>query len=232
MDLIGIICAMNKEANSLKEKMTDVNIESHASMDYYSGKLSGKNVVVVRSGTGKVNAAVAAEILAGIFKVDAIINTGIAGSLNKDINIGDVVLSTDAIEHDIDQTTFGFKKGINPDQPESIYTADPELRKIAKEACEKACPYIGVFEGRVLSGDQFISDPEIKDEMVELFGGLCVEMEGAAIAHTAWLNQIPYLVIRAISDKADDSADMDYPTFQKMAVENSVKIITEMMGMM
>ena len=232
MDLIGIVCAMHKEANDLKDRMTDVQIDTYASLQFFTGKLNGKKVVLVRSGTGKVNAAVAASLLASIFKVNAIINTGIAGSLNKDINIGDIVLSVDAIEHDVDQTALGYKKGINPDQPESVYDADDNLRKIAKEACKKACPYVGIFEGRVLTGDQFVSSHDIKDELVSTFRGLCVEMEGAAIAHVCWLYQIPYLIIRSISDKADDSADMDYPTFQRMAVENFEKLIIEMMPML
>ena len=89
------------------------------------------------------------------------------------------------------------------------------------------CSEVKVFEGRVVSGDQFISDKKVKDDIVASFGGMCTEMEGAAIAHTAWLSKVPYLVIRSISDKADDSAEMDYPSFQKLAIENETKIITE-----
>ena len=238
MDIVGIIGAMDKEVDDLKVLMkTDpsgvgVKVEKHASLDFFIGKLSGKDVVLVRSGIGKVNAAIAAEVLAGIFKVDAIINTGMAGGLSRDINIGDIVLSTDALEHDMDYTALGFRKGIVPDQDESVYESDDELRAIAKAACKKVCPYIGVHEGRIVSGDCFISSHEKKEELVKTFHALCTEMEGASIAHTAYVNRIPYLVIRSISDKADDSADMDYPTFQRMAIENSVKLVVEMMAMM
>ena len=212
--MIGIIGAMDKEVDSLKDIMMNEGVspvvETYAGMDFWKGKLSGHEVVLVRSGIGKVNAAVAAEILAAIYKVRAIINTGIAGSLNVAIDIGDIVLSVDALEHDMDVRGLGYEKGIIPDQETSVFIADAELRAVAKAACEKVCPDIKVFEGRVISGDQFISDKAVKDELISLFSGMCTEMEGAAIAHTAWLNNIPFLIIRAISDKADDSAEMDY----------------------
>ena len=232
--MIGIIGAMDKEVDSLKDIMMNEGVspvvETYAGMDFWKGKLSGHEVVLVRSGIGKVNAAVAAEILAAIYKVRAIINTGIAGSLNAAIDIGDIVLSVDALEHDMDVRGLGYEKGIIPDQETSVFIADPELRAVAKAACEKVCPDIKAFEGRVISGDQFISDKAVKDELISLFNGMCTEMEGAAIAHTAWLNNIPFLIIRAISDKADDSAEMDYPSFQKKAIEHEVKIVAEMMA--
>lgn len=227
--MIGIIGAMDKEINDLKAVMTDAEVETRAGMDFWSGKLSGHEVVLVRSGIGKVNAAAAAVILAEVYKVRAIINTGIAGSLNKDIDIGDIVLSTDAMEHDMNVQGLGYDRGIVPDQEESVYKADDELRSVAKRACENVCKDVKVFEGRVISGDQFISDKSVKDDLVSTFGGMCTEMEGAAIAHAAWLYKVPYLVIRSISDKADDSAEMDYPSFQKIAIRNSVKLITEML---
>ena len=236
--MIGIIGAMDKEVDDLKAVMSGLGeesqpkVEKHAGMEFWTGTLSGHEVVLVRSGIGKVNAAVAAEALAAIFKVRAIINTGIAGSLDADIDIGDIVLSTDALEHDMNVKGLGYERGIIPDQEESIYVADEKLRSVAKAACEKVCPDVKVFEGRVVSGDIFVSEKDMKDKMIASFSGMCTEMEGAAIAHTAWLNQIPYLIIRSISDKADDSAEMDYPTFQKKAIENSVKLVTEMMKML
>ena len=236
--MIGIIGAMDKEVDDLKAVMSGLGeesqpkVEKHAGMEFWTGTLSGHEVVLVRSGIGKVNAAVAAEALAAIFNVRAIINTGIAGSLDADIDIGDIVLSTDALEHDMNVKGLGYERGIIPDQEESIYVADEKIRSVAKTACEKVCPDVKVFEGRVVSGDIFVSEKDMKDKMIASFSGMCTEMEGAAIAHTAWLNQIPYLIIRSISDKADDSAEMDYPTFQKKAIENSVKLVTEMMKML
>ena len=232
--MIGIIGAMDKEVNDLKALMdaSSVTVKTVAGMQFWSGNLEGHEVVLVRSGIGKVNAAVASSILADSFRVRAIINTGIAGSLDADIDIGDIVLATDALEHDMDVTGLGYERGIVPDQDISIYKADDKLRKAAKEVCEKVNPDIKVFEGRVISGDQFISRKDVKDDLVNTFSGMCTEMEGAAIAHTAWLYNIPYLIIRSISDKADDSADMDYPSFQKKAIEHSVKLVAGLMSVL
>lgn len=223
--MLGIIGAMDEEVNKLKELMTDVSITKKASMDFYKGKLLNKDVVVVRSGIGKVNAGICTQILIDLFEIDAVINTGIAGSLNADIDIGDIVLSTDALQHDMDATGFGYDPGVIPRMDSSTFIADEKLRGIAKECCLKVNPDIKVFEGRVVSGDQFISDRAVKDKIVNRFSGFCTEMEGAAIAQAAYLNKIPFLIIRAISDKADDSATEDYPTFERKAIEHSVKLV-------
>lgn len=225
---IGIIGAMDEEINNLKELITDVQVSTVASMDFYQGKLSGNDVVVVRSGIGKVNAAICAQILIDKFDVSVIINTGIAGSLNADINIGDIVLSKDALEHDMDATSFGYDLAVIPRMQESVFKGDEYLIDLTKKVCEENIKDINVFVGRVVTGDQFISDKNKKNWLVENFKGDCTEMEGAAIAHTAYLNNVPFLIIRAISDKADDSAQMDYPTFEAMAILNSVKILTSM----
>ncbi|MCR5368050.1 adenosylhomocysteine nucleosidase [Eubacterium ruminantium] len=230
--MIGIIGAMDKEIDDLKSVMKDVSEEKISGMTFYKGALSGKDVVLVRSGIGKVNAAMCTEALIIKYNVECVINTGIAGSLNSKIDIGDVVLSTDSLEHDMDVSGLGYDKGVVPDQECSIYPAADNIRKIAKEACEAVNPDIKVFEGRVVSGDKFVSDKETKDFLVNTFNGMCTEMEGASIAHTAYLNNVPYLVIRAISDKADDSADMDYPSFQKKAIIHSVRLVEEMMRRM
>lgn len=199
-------------------------------MVFYKGTLSGKDVVIVRSGIGKVNAAVCTQILADHFNVDYVINTGIAGSLKAEIDIADVVLSSDVLHHDMDATGFGYAPGQIPRMDVLSFKADERLIDIAKTACRKVVPEIGVHVGRVVSGDQFISDKQVKDRIVKNFEGYCTEMEGAAIAQTAYLNQIPFLILRAISDKADDSATMDYPAFEKKAIANSVKIIKEMVA--
>ncbi len=223
--MLGIIGAMDEEVSKLKEAMEDIEITKKASMEFYKGKMSGKDVVVVRSGIGKVNAGICTQILADLFVVDAVINTGIAGSLNADIDIGDIVLSTDALQHDVDATGFGYEPGVIPRMEKSVFTADLELKQIAKACCERVNPDIKVFEGRVVSGDQFISEKKVKDSIVGKFAGYCTEMEGAAIAQAAYLNNIPFLIIRAISDKADDSATEDYPTFEKKAIAHSVNLV-------
>ena len=222
--MIGIIGAMDEEVAMLKEKLTEVQVETKAAMDFYKGKLEGKDVVVVRSGIGKVNAAMCAQILADVYHADHVINTGIAGSLKAEINIGDIVLSTDVLHHDMDATGFGYDLGQIPQMNVFSFEADEKMRTIAKEVCEAVNPEIQVFEGRIVSGDQFISSREVKDRIKSNFDGYCTEMEGAAIAQTAYLNRIPFVIIRAISDKADDSATMDYPTFEKQAVEHSVRL--------
>ena len=226
--MLGIIGAMDEEVAKLKEHMSDVEVITKASMDFYKGKLNGKDVVVVRSGIGKVNAAICTQILVDDFKITAVINTGIAGSLRNEINIGDIVLSTDALEHDVEATAFGYPIGQIPRMDTLAFEADKNLIALAETCCAKVNPDIKTFVGRVVSGDQFIASKEKKEWLVENFAGFCTEMEGAAIAHCAYLNNIPFLVIRAISDKADDSAQMDYPTFEALAIERSIKLMLEM----
>lgn len=224
-NIIGIIGAMDEEVNKLKAELTDVNVYKKASMDFYEGKLYDKDVVVVRSGIGKVNAAICTQILVDKYNVGCVINTGIAGSLDAKINIGDIVLSVDALQHDVDAVAFGYDLGVIPRMEESVFKADEELLKVADEACREVLSEINIFKGRVVSGDQFISDKVTKEKLVNTFSGMCTEMEGAAIAHAAYLNDVPFLIIRAISDKADDSAHMDYPAFEAMAINNSVKLM-------
>ena len=228
--MIGIIGAMDQEVAKLKEMMEDVKVTNKASREFFEGKLNGTEVVVVQAGVGKVNAACCTQTLIDAFPVSCVINTGIAGGLLADINIGDVVLATDAVEHDMDAAVFGYAPGQVPSMDTFSFPADEHLRLVAKESCQKVNPDISVYEGRVVTGDQFISDKEKKKWLVDTFGGYCTEMEGGAIAHAAYLNKVPYLIVRAISDKADDSAQMDYPTFEKAAIEHSVRLIAEMAG--
>ena len=144
-----------------------------------------------------------------------------------DIDIGDIVLATDTVEHDMDVSALGYEPGVIPDTELSVFKTSDELLKIAQDSVDAANIGVKVFTGRVLSGDQFIWSKDKKKWLVETFGGRCAEMEGAAIGHVAVLNKVPYLVVRAISDKADDSAEMDYPTFAAKAIENSVNMMTE-----
>lgn len=225
--MLGIIGAMNVEVAKLKEEMTEVEVITAAGMEFNKGKLEGKDVVVVRSGIGKVNAAMCTQILIDKFGVDAVINTGIAGSLKNEINIGDIVLSTDCVEHDMDASGFGYPLGQIPQMDLFSFKASEKLIALAKECNQRVNPDIEVFTGRVLSGDQFINSKEKKNWLVENFGGYCTEMEGGAIAHVACLNEIPFLIVRAISDKADDSAGMDYAVFEAKAIEHSVNLLRE-----
>ena len=185
--------------------------------------------MIVRSGIGKVNAGICTQILADVFQVNAVINTGIAGSLKAEINIGDIVLSTDTMQHDVDAREFGYEIGQVPRMDTRTFPADDRLRETALQVCRKVNPEIQVFEGRVASGDQFVADKETKEKIIANTQAYCTEMEGAAIGQAAYLNGIPYLVIRAISDKADDSAHMDYPAFEKEAIRHTVNLVENMM---
>ncbi|MCD8084068.1 MAG: 5'-methylthioadenosine/adenosylhomocysteine nucleosidase [Clostridiales bacterium] len=228
--MLGIIGAMAQEVEQLKQEMESPRIVTVAGMDFYQGRIEGREAVVVRSGIGKVNAAVCVQILADRFGVSGIVNTGIAGSLCAQIEIGDLVLSTDTVQHDMDATGFGYPVGQIPQMPVFSFPADERLRALAKKCCEKVNPGLGVFEGRIVSGDQFIASREKKDWLVREFAGICAEMEGAAVAQAAWLNGIPFLIVRAISDKADDSAAMDYDEFERQAILHSVRMTRELIA--
>ena len=226
--MLGIIGAMDEEVARMKEQMEDAQVQTWAGMDFYRGRINGKEAVVVRSGIGKVNAAVCAQILADRYEVSAIVNTGIAGSLDGKIDIGDIVLSTDALQHDMDATNFGYPLGQIPRMEVLSFQADRRRLELARACCKEVNPDIHVYEGRVVSGDQFVSSQEKKEWLIRNFKGSCTEMEGAAIAQAAYLNGIPFLIIRAISDKADNSATMDYPAFEAQAIDHSVNLMLEM----
>ena len=227
--MIGIIGAMEEEVAALKAQMKVDKIIEQASMEFCVGTLCKKEVVIVRSGIGKVNAAVCAQILIDKFSANMLINTGIAGSLNADINIGDMVISVDAIHHDMDATIFGDPVGQVPRMDTLAFVADETLVEKAKIANEEANPDIKTIKGRVVSGDQLVSSAEVKSRIVDNIQADCTEMEGAAIAQVAYLNQIPYVIVRAISDKADNSAVLDYPEFEKQAIIHSVKLIQNLL---
>lgn len=228
MGRTGIIGAMEEEIILLKEKMEIEVVVKKASMEFYQGTLNGKEVVLVKSGIGKVNAGLCAQILVDVFNVNRLINTGIAGSLKAEINIGDIVLSSDALQHDMDARAFGYTRGEIPRMDTLSFPADPELIGMAKAACEEVNPEIQVFVGRVVTGDQFVAGRETKEEIASWTDGYCTEMEGAAIAQAAYLNKVPFVIVRAISDKADDSASMDYPEFEAKAIAHTTALVKAM----
>ena len=229
MAKIGIIGAMELEVDALKAAMEVKNTVTRAGMEFKEGTLNGADVVVVRSGIGKVNAALCVQILVDLFQITHVINTGVAGSLNADLDIGDILISKDAIHHDVDATVFGYPLGELPQMGIREFIADEHLAQVAVSTCKEVNPDIHVHTGRVVSGDQFISSKEVKTRLIQEFQGDCAEMEGASIAHGAYLNDIPFVIIRAISDKADDSAEMDYPSFEKAAALHSAKLVEAMM---
>ncbi len=232
MKIVGIIGAMDEEVAVLKEQMEVECIKEQASLAFYVGKLFGQEAVVVRCGIGKVNAAVCTQIMIDKFNVDMVINTGVAGALSHTLDIGDIVISKDTLQHDMDATGFGYKLGDIPRMDVSCFMADTHLVKLATKASEGIDTQPNIFVERVVTGDQFISDSEVKEKLIQNFEGFCTEMEGASIAHVCHLNNMPFVVIRSISDKADQSAEMNYAEFVEVAVHNSTKMIEGMLHLL
>lgn len=228
MNIIGIIGAMEEETTLIKTAMEIENTINKAGCTFYIGKLENKTAVVVRSGIGKVNAAMCTQILIDDFKVEGVINTGAAGALADGITVGDVVISNDALQHDMDCSPLGDPIGVIPRMKESIFKADKTLVDAAFTASNKVIEN-KTIKGRIVSGDQFVASMELKKKLRDHFGGSCAEMEGAAIAHVCSVNNIPYVVIRNISDSADGSADVSFAEFCKTAADHSGKIVIEMM---
>ncbi|MBO5282369.1 MAG: 5'-methylthioadenosine/adenosylhomocysteine nucleosidase [Lachnospiraceae bacterium] len=225
MNKIGIIGAMELEVDTLKARMSVTARTTRAGMEFFEGTLGGVPVVIVRCGIGKVNAAICVQILADLFQVTHVINTGVAGSLNAALDIGDIVISRDVIHHDMDVRVFGYPLGQVPQLDTLAFPGDETLIRLAMDSCEEANPGLHTAVGRIVSGDQFISDKEIKNRLITEFHADCTEMEGAAIAHAAYLNGLPFVIIRAISDKADDSAEMDYPAFEREAAGHCARLV-------
>ena len=225
---IGVIGAMEVEVALLRDQLSEVEMLEQAGMEFCSGRMGECDVVIARSGVGKVNAAVCAQAMIDLLGVTHIINTGVAGSLDARIDIGDVVISTDAVHHDVDVTIFGYAPGQIP-RMEPSFPADPVLADALAEGVAQVVPDIRVFRGRVLSGDQFVCSDEVKQRLRETFDGLCCEQEGAAIAQTCHINGIPFAIVRAISDKADGSDEVDYDEFEVIAAERSARIVAHVL---
>lgn len=209
--MIGIIGAMESEVDSIFANMTSKEKININNLTFYKGLLFNKDVVVVKCGIGKVNAALCTQLLILTFKVDKVINTGIAGATGKGLNIYDFVVSSQAVYHDFDTSFFGYKLGQVPGMEET-FKADEDLQKLALQAFEKSelAKNHKIQNGLIASGDQFISGGERKSFIINNFHPLCVEMEGCAIAHTCFANNIPFVIIRCMSDCADDSAVETY----------------------
>lgn len=223
MTKLGIIGAMAIEIETLKENMKDMRLSCHAGMEFWEGNLEDLPVVVVQCGVGKVNAAMCTQILCSCYGVTHLVNTGIAGSLSAQLDIGDLVVSRDAMYHDFDCVHFGYEMGKVPGMDVVSFPADEVLIRYAHAAAESVNPG-HVTIGRVASGDQFVAEKPLKEQIISRTQGLCTEMEGAAIAQTAYRNGLPFVILRAISDKADDSAEMDYPTFERIAAHRCADV--------
>ena len=223
MKKLGIIGAMAVEVESLKAEMKNLTVVHKAGMEFYDGVLEGLPAVVVQCGVGKVNAAMCAQVLCDCFSVTHLVNTGIAGSLCAELDIGDLLISSDAMYHDFDVRHFGYEMGQVPGLTVTSFPADTQMIALAQAAAEAVHPG-HCRMGRVASGDIFVAEKETKAKIIENTQALCTEMEGAAIAHVAYRNQLPFVILRAISDKADDSVDMDYPTFEAIAARRCAQV--------
>ena len=228
--MIGIIGAMDSEVDTLFSNMTSKEKINLNNLTFYKGKLYNKDVVIVKCGIGKVNAALCTQLLILNFKVSKIINTGIAGAVGQGLKIYDFVVSTAALYHDFDVQFFGYKPGQVPGMPES-FTADKALADAAVAAFEKTdfSKNLQIRRGLIASGDQFISGGEKKAFIVNTFHPQCVEMEGCAIAHTCYANNVPFVIIRCMSDTADESVKETYSeeTAAKLSSAFLMEVIKE-----
>ena len=223
MKKLGIIGAMSVEVETLKSEMKNLTVTKKAGMEFYDGMLEDLPVVVVQCGVGKVNAAMCAQVLCDCFEVTHLVNTGIAGSLCAELDIGDLVISDDAMYHDFDAQNFGYEMGEVPGMGVLTFAADPTMIAYAQAAAEAVNPGHSRI-GRVASGDLFVAERAAKERIIANTQALCTEMEGTAIAHVAFRNKLPFVILRAISDKADDSAEMDYPTFEAIAAHRCAQV--------
>jgi adenosylhomocysteine nucleosidase len=228
---IGIIAAMAEELEILLKDLTLEEKKEKANMTFHKGNLYGKDVVAVVCGIGKVNSAICTQILASEYNVDKVINVGVAGGIGKEIYPGDIVVAENLVQHDMDTTAFGDKMGQIPRLDTFDFKCDEEMVSLAKRACEEISE-LNSFTGRIASGDQFVADLEKIQWLDKEFGAISCEMEGASIAQVCYLNSIPFVVIRSISDNANNGAHMDYQKFIQVAVKNSTRILKQMLEMM
>ncbi|HIZ56906.1 MAG TPA: 5'-methylthioadenosine/adenosylhomocysteine nucleosidase [Firmicutes bacterium] len=220
---IGILGAMQVEVEMLITRLKNKQTYEYAGCTYYAGELEGTPVVIATCGIGKVCAACRTQAMLDHFDIRAVINTGIAGGMQPDLSPCDIVISTDVVYHDM--------YGIEHEELVPAMPADPALRA----AAEKACAALDqgksrYYSGRIASGDQFIADSRMKAEILAAHHPFCVEMEGAAIAHCCTMNQMPFVVIRTISDNADDHAEFNYNAFEVEAANISAAIVCKMLS--
>ncbi|WP_100399901.1 5'-methylthioadenosine/adenosylhomocysteine nucleosidase [Bacillus sp. FJAT-44742] len=226
----GIIGAMDEEVAELRKEMNIEVTQQIAHVMFYKGTLNGRDIVLCKSGVGKVNGALTAQLLIDHFQVNVIVFTGVAGALDPKLNIEDIVISSSCQQHDLDATALGFSRGEVPMfSRESVFKADEMLINQAL-AAGKHLSDVEVYTGKILSGDQFIADKKEVEDLFLTFGGKCVEMEGAAVAHAAVVNEVPFLIIRSMSDKADGEATINFAEFTKRASARAVSIIKGMLS--
>ncbi len=219
---IGIIGAMDVEVNELVSRLE--NKESHliSGITFYTGDLLGKRVAIAKCGIGKVFAALCAEVMILKFAPKLLVNTGVGGALAKGLNTGDIVVADKLCQHDMDTSPIGDPVGLVSGINRIWFETDDKARAILLSAAEKM--ELSAHVGSIATGDRFVATKALKDEIVANFGASACEMEGCAIAQVAFVNETPFIVVRAISDSADGEASMDYPTFLGIAAKNSTAL--------
>lgn len=227
---IGLVGAMNEEINLYLSEMEVEEVHDHAEIRFFKGKLAGQQVVVSKSGVGKVNAALAIQILIDLFQVELIVFSGVAGALRSKLKVGDIVVSTNTQQYDVNFIAIGFPPGVIPSLKTSIFPADPRLVQLAKKAAQSVMGK--VFSGKILSGDSFVASRELVNFLLKTFGGLCVEAEGAAVGQVCFLNEIPFVVVRGISDRADRGAPKDFDKFVKIAGHRAQVLVLAMLKLL
>ena len=225
--MIGIIGAMEEEVAKLKELCEDREEIQKGPYFFVKGKLSGKEVVLCKAGIGKVNAAACTQALIDRFQPSYIFNTGIAGAISPEVHILDLVISRDALQYDVDVTRFDYPLGKVPGDEKLGYDADPRLLELAVEVNQEINPEHNSYIGRVVTGDRFVSSHETKEYLKKTFAATCCEMEGGAIAQIASKNGVPFVILRFISDEANDEASMVYEEFEAKAIEKTVDFMLE-----
>ncbi len=228
--VVGIIAAMESEIAAIKDAEQIESTYSVAGLDFCVGKIGDVDVVTVQCGEGKVNAALATQILIDRFGVNELINIGCAGSLNDTLDIGDFVVSSEVVQHDFDVTALGYEMGEISSLGTVAFKADESLIAYACDAIAAVAPERTVVTGRVCTGDLFVSTAEQKQTIIDNFAGDCAEMEGAAVGQVASLNDVPFVVIRAMSDKADSAAD--FTQYVDEVTREGAEVVVKMVELM
>ena len=221
--MIGIIGAMDIEVESIKALLCDTTLEVISGVNFVKGKFEGKEVVVAKCGVGKVFSALCTEAMILKFSPDVIINVGVAGCLTPELKIGDAVIADNVCQHDMDTSPLGDPVGMLSDINIIKIPSDQRVTSILEDAVKETGMNYRI--GTIASGDQFVASSDKKEYITSSFGAISCEMEGGSIGHVCYVNKVPFAVLRTMSDGADDGANMDFPTFCKMAAENEVKIV-------
>lgn len=228
MQQIGIIGAMEPEVALLRQQINNVSCTELGGYSFYSGELAGVQVVLVQSGIGKVASALATALLIQHFKPTAVINTGSAGGFDPELNVGDIVISTEVRHHDVDVTAFGYEMGQVPQMPPA-FAAHPELISAAEQSIQ-ALGFCNTKKGLIATGDSFICDPAritiIRQQFPTM---LAVEMEGAAIAQVCHMLKTPFVVIRSLSDIAGKESPQSFEAYLEVASKNSSAMVLELL---